>query len=179
MAASKDLPAKAYLMEVFSVIENKLVFKTRPCEHFCDATAQKKWNTRYAGSVAGTVDKDGRLVVRVGGVNYYAHRLMWVMCGDGEVPSSIDHVDGDPLNNAISNLRAATHTQNMANSKCRQRADPRLPRGVYASGNGTRFVAQITVKGKSKSLGTFDTALAAKSARDAAVQVAYGCFARY
>jgi hypothetical protein len=47
-------------------------------------------------------------------------RQVAVYCGwlDGwRDPRSIDHIDGDPLNNQRDNIRVCTHTQNMGNRK--------------------------------------------------------------
>lgn len=171
----KPLPTREYLFQVFSMVDGVIFFKKRPLDHFCDNRAMRIWNTRYAGTRAGTVDKDGRLVIRVAGTNHYAHRLVWRMFHTEEVPQKIDHRDGNPLNNSLKNLREASHTQNMANSRNRTRGLT-LPRGVYKV--GARFKAQITVCGKSKYLGFYDTPEEAKMVRDLAATKAYGDFVR-
>jgi len=50
-------------------------------------------------------------------VRVLAHRLAWKLFYEEDPPQIIDHVDGNGLNNKISNLRKATHGQNMLNSK--------------------------------------------------------------
>ena len=53
----------------------------------------------------------------IDGAVYYEHRLAWVyMKGDDQPMPRIDHRDLDGTNNAWDNLRAATGSQNMANS---------------------------------------------------------------
>lgn len=174
------LPTAERLKEVFSYADGQLIFKWRDVSDFPHEKYQRIWNTKYAGKVAGTVDKDGRLAIRVDGVTYYAHRIIWKMQKTGPVPSIIDHADGDPLNNKVDNLRAATHSKNMANSKERARKATNcvgLPRGVYSVGN--RFKAQVSINGSSKHLGSFISPEMAKIARDMAVGYMYGDFARY
>src|SRR5690348_14306740 len=58
-----------------------------------------------------------RLTVRGKKKGYLAHRLAWFYTY-GEWPKNlIDHIDMNPANNAISNLREATHSTNKANRR--------------------------------------------------------------
>lgn len=67
----------------------------------------------------GTVTNKGYRVIMIAGRRYLAHKLAWLFV-TGDYPDfEIDHADGDPLNNAIHNLRRSTHSQNLANSKTR------------------------------------------------------------
>lgn len=107
------------------------------------------------GSVAGTIRITGRHAIRVFGVLHYAHRLAWFYT-TGEWPEQdIDHVNGDPGDNRIINLRPATRRQNMANRKtsCRNKLGIK---GVSQYRWG--FRAHIRENGKMKALGTYKTA---------------------
>lgn len=106
---------------------------------------------------------------------HYAHRLAW-LCVTGEQPRGyIDHADGNPLNNAWSNLRSATPSQNAANS-CRAKNNTTGAKGV------TRYLgkyrAQICVRGERRWLGDFDTLDAAREAYASAARSSFGKFAR-
>ena len=67
----------------------------------------------------------------------------------------VDHIDINPLNNSLDNLRWVTKSINTRNCKNRGK----YLKGVYK--HGKKFVAQIYIDGKSKHLGTFDTELEA------------------
>jgi hypothetical protein len=66
------------------------------------------------GSEAGCKNSHGYCVVRVDGVLYGAHRIVFLM-HHGYLPDYIDHADGNRLNNSIDNLRAATASENACN----------------------------------------------------------------
>jgi hypothetical protein len=70
------------------------------------------------GDRAGSLHRQtGYLIIGVNYVRYYAHILAWFYV-NGEWPQhEIDHRDGDPCNNAISNLRDVPHKKNIRNSK--------------------------------------------------------------
>ena len=75
---------------------------------------------RKIGDIAGNLDSDGRYSVafRVDGKQKrrYCHTIIWEIF-NGEVPHGyqVDHIDGDPKNNAISNLRIVTSQGNNRN----------------------------------------------------------------
>lgn len=70
-----------------------------------------------AGDVAGTNDSLGYRLVGIGGKQILGHRLAWAMT-HGVAPSGeIDHINGDPGDNRLCNLREVTHQQNIINRK--------------------------------------------------------------
>jgi hypothetical protein len=124
--------------------------------------------TSYVGQVVGHKTKRGELRFCVDGKPYKAHRLAWLYM-TGRWPSNeIDHVDGNPLNNKFANLREATGAQNKQNFR-RARADNSHGfLGVYKHANSRPnrdvWCARITVGGKCRTLGLFDTPEAAHAA---------------
>lgn len=51
-------------------------------------------------------------------VRYKAHRIIWKMIY-GENPKFIDHIDGNPENNKLHNLRSVTKQTNAKNQRLR------------------------------------------------------------
>jgi hypothetical protein len=71
------------------------------------------------GDVAGFLNKKSKYYyIGLDLKNYKLHRLAWLYVY-GELPKTIDHIDGNPSNNLISNLRSCTMQQNMCNQKLR------------------------------------------------------------
>ena len=121
-----------------------------------------------AGSVVGTVHSSGYLQVRVDGKWQYVHRIAWALYTGAEPVQFLDHINGNPQDNRIVNLREATHAQNMQNSKRRSHSCNKF-KGVRVSSSG-KFVARITVNKKEHYLGSFDTEWLAAKAYDAAAK---------
>lgn len=119
-------------------------------------------NGTPAGAVAGGIDSDGYVSIRLCGHLYRAHNLAWfVITGlwpDGE----IDHWDTDRQNNRLSNLRDVTKAVNRQNLR---RAKSTSKSGILGVKKyRDRWTARIVVKGKEIHLGVFDTAGQASAA---------------
>lgn len=69
-----------------------------------------------AGTLAGGIDNKGRKRISIKGKSYQAHRLVYLL-HYGNMPEMLDHIDGNPLNNKIDNLRPANHSKNGFNRK--------------------------------------------------------------
>lgn len=130
-----------------------------------------------SGDVAGTPHKKGYLVITIDGRPYLAHRLAWFFV-TGEWPDKqIDHENGIRSDNRFSNLRKATPSQNMWNSR-RPRSNTSGYKGVSWSKALGKWQAQISKHGKRRGLGYFATKEEAHRAYTNAAQDAFGEFAR-
>ena len=156
------------------------IWRRRPLDMFASAGVARAWNTRYAGSVAGSIHNDrGRSYIQISvrGRMYWAHRLAWLHY-HGEWPSrGLDHKDTDGTNNRIDNLRCATQAQNVANSRLRRTSRTGL-KGVSWNTARQKFVAQIKANGQYRGLGYFDTPEEAHAAYVSAAKQMNGEFAR-
>lgn len=105
------------------------------------------------------------------------HRVVFYLYS-GLWPETVDHIDGNKLNNHPSNLRAATKAENNRNKK------------KYINGNYTcsfkgvsyhkryhKWQASITFQGITKHIGYFDTPEEAARYYDIYAQLCFGEFA--
>lgn len=90
----------------------------------------------------------------------------------------VDHKNGDKLDNRRSNLRLATHSQNMQNRHVSTLKKSTQYKGVSKSSR-YRWTATIKVNGKQISLGNFDTPEEAHAAYCEAAAKYHGEFARF
>ena len=136
-------------------------FKPRP--------GNQRFNTRYAGELAGSLN-NGYVHVQVDGRRYKAHRLAWLWM-TGKMPEGeLDHANRYRMDNAFANLREATGSQNLANRAARSRSGKK---GVYLLPSG-RYSAHF----RREYLGSFDTADEASDAYMARAKSYWGPFAQ-
>lgn len=129
-----------------------------------------------AGSVAGTVDSHGYIVVEVDNVRIRAHRIVWAVASGAWPEAVIDHENGNTQDNRISNLRDATQAQNMANLKT-PRTNKSGHKGVSWAAHASKWRASIRLDGKCKNLGYFEMPEAASAAYKSAASDARGQYA--
>src|SRR5882672_6258292 len=67
---------------------------------------------KLPGSIAGKRTKRGYISVRIDGLWYRAHRLIWVIMTGAWPENVVDHEDRNPGNNAWYNLRDVTQAVN-------------------------------------------------------------------
>ncbi len=123
-------------------------------------TGELRWNDKaqkkMQGKPANRKDSKGYVYLHVGNKMILGHRIAWFKHYGKWPDGVIDHINGDPADNRICNLRDVPQPVNMQNQR-KPRADNKLGLlGVSMKGN--RFRAQITVNQKKKMLGTFATA---------------------
>ena len=94
------------------------IWKVREGRHFKRPGAAVKWNERCAGKDALTYSNPfGYRMGTILGWPIIAHRLAWAI-SYGSFPSlDIDHINGDPSDNRIVNLRACGKSRNQKNRK--------------------------------------------------------------
>lgn len=144
----------------------------------CDAElALLNWQIQYISNkqqyVVRRTSINGETVVR------QLHRVIMEKVLGHAIPDGmfIDHISGDGLDNRRENLRLATHSQNIANS--RKRKNSQAPyRGVMQVSK-SKYRAKITCDGKRYDLGKFDSAEEARDAYQAKAAELFGDFANF
>lgn len=136
-----------------------------------------KSSSAKVGDLAGTKHPRGYWHVRINGRYYLAHRLVFLYF-NGHLPMYIDHINGDPLDNRIENLRECTRRQNNSNRKVNGKNNTSSYKGVKYSKPHNKWVAQVGGSENRRYLGLFDSALDAAIAYNSAAKELYGEFAR-
>ena len=110
------------------------------------------------GDVAGCPASGGYLRISVDGRTYAAHRLAWLYIHGVWPSAEIDHINCQPADNRLNNLRECSRSENMQNSQ-RARSSNKASGllGVSWDERKGRWRAEIAVKGKRHRLGRFAT----------------------
>lgn len=122
-------------------------------------------------------NSDGYVKLGLQGKYYLAHRLIFMMFY-GYLPKHIDHIDGNPANNLIENLREVTNTENCQNSKKRI-TNTSGCKNVHWRKDRSKWRVDIKINGKDVYFGSYAdielSDLVATEARD----LYFGKFARH
>jgi hypothetical protein len=138
------------------------------------------WKVKPSGNVrlgaeAGCVHGNGYREVSINRNTYGIHRVVFLMF-HGFMPPKIDHIDNNPLNNRVENLRAATHSSNGWNRRMGSNNSSGV-KNVHRD-NG-RWVVTLHRNNKRHYYGRYyDIAEAAKVAEQARLNL-YGNYARH
>ena len=99
----------------------------------------------------------GYFYISIDKKRYGAHRLAWLYEYGSFPKHNIDHIDGNPSNNKISNLREATQEQNLFNTK-RFKTNTSGYKGVHFHKGTGKWRAVASVNNYPKHIGLFQTA---------------------
>lgn len=123
MKDKNELIAKILTRYSVDVIAGRFTFIDRPVAEFEGKkrpaeVLYKMWRTRFLGKEAFTRrNASGHCCSVIDGTAVYAHQVIWAVA-HGEWPKSpVNHIDGNPSNNRLDNLREATQAQVSRNMK--------------------------------------------------------------
>ena len=122
----------------------------------------------YTWCVEGT----GYVMSRSNGKAIKLHRLIT----NAQKGQFVDHIDGNPLNNTVSNLRLCRKQQNEFNTKIRSDNKSGY-KGVCLTRNG-KYRAYISLNGTQYNLGVFSTKEDAARAYNSKAKKLFGEYAR-
>lgn len=121
------------------------------------------------GDRAGCLNSLGRYVIRYNGKLYLRSRLAWLYTYGCWPEGIIDHVDGNPTNDKLDNLRDVSRQVNAKNSS-RSSSNTSGVTGVSWYSRDSKWSAYINTADGKKHLGYFedkeDAVLARKSAEE-------------
>lgn len=154
MATTKTIEELIHQTLRYDPEKGELFWKKRDEKMFSDSRKRSaahiaaNWNSKHAGKPAFTaIGSHGYRTGTLGGKRFLLHRVAFFL-QTGEWPkNTIDHVNGDRLDNKWSNLRPATRGQNNRNAKGYSKSSPYIGvswnkcLGGYVSqvySNGTR-----------------------------------------
>lgn len=111
--------------------------------------------TNNSGAKVGYKGRDGySMITLLDGSQRKYHRIAWLLATGENPKRMIDHIDGDRTNNAWSNLREVTPSQNSINSKFRKSNTSGF-KGVSWDKKYQKWEAYIWVEYRKHHLGYF------------------------
>lgn len=112
-----------------------------------------RWGIKV-GDAVGRVNSHGYVEVRALGKSYQAHRIAWALFYGLHPAGEIDHINGNPADNRISNLRDVSPRINNRNKALSVKNTTGVM-GVTRVQGGYRL--QLRHAGKPKYIGTYPT----------------------
>ena len=156
-AIAKNLPSLDYLRECFdyNADTGELRWRRRPRKHFDSDKAHNISNGISAGKVIASKTTKGYLRALIDGKFHYAHRIAYKMATGEDIPKGyqIDHINGNPSDNSIHNLRVVSSGENQRNMK-RNKNNTSGVQGVSWMKKAKLWRARISIGGKEIHLGT-------------------------
>jgi hypothetical protein len=135
-----------------------------------------KFGPRRTGQIAGCIQSTGYRRIMIDYVRYFEQYLAWVFVYGTHPVNEIDHINKNPGDNRIRNLREATRSQNEQN-KGKPITNTSGIRGVVWCASREKWQAQLMLDKKMKFLGRYNTKEEAVIARKSAEKEFYGEFA--
>jgi hypothetical protein len=134
-------------------------------------------NTK-AGDKAGYLMPDGYVRISFNGIKYKSHRLAWLYIYGLWPKDMIDHINGNPSDNRIKNLREATGYENQHNTK-KPKTNKSGVKGISFHKASGKWQCSIRNNGIKIHLGYFDKFLDAEKVIIEARTKYHNNFAKY
>lgn len=107
---------------------------------------------------------------------YVYSRIVWFLHYGTMPDGEIDHINCDPADDRIENLRVATRAENMWNTSRSRTGQEK--RGYYQDARNGKYHVQVQCDGKVHGLYGFETEAVARAARETLAARLHGEFAR-
>lgn len=128
------------------------------------------------GNKVGSINSAGYYSTIIKYKNYLIHRLIFLY-HHGYLPDYVDHINGNPLDNRIENLRECTKSQNNCNSK-KPKNNTSGVKGITWHKRHKKWYVRIFYEKQKYELGLFDDLDLAKKTLDEFRMKLHGNFAR-
>lgn len=112
---------------------------------------------QIAGSFKYSKGRPLRIIIRINKVDYQAHHLAWLYVYGCLPKQSIDHIDGNPFNNSILNLRLCNAALNNQNRHSSQSNSKSKVLGVSWHKKAKKWVSYVRKNYKTTYLGLFES----------------------
>ncbi len=122
------------------------------------------------GASAGSLTRSGYVVLKLGRQSVRAHRLAWFLSYGAWPDGEVDHINGNPADNRLANLRVVDRAGNSQNRRSAHRDSSHGFLGATWNKQHKRWQAKIMANGKRHHLGYFETVEAAHAAHMVAKQ---------
>jgi HNH endonuclease/AP2 domain len=110
------------------------------------------------GRAIGRPNQWGHMTFGFRGRTLMVHRVAWFLTYGKWPEHQIDHINRDPADNSLANLRDVPQSVNMQNTHLwRKNTNSGFPGVRYRSDRTRCWRSEIKVNGKTKSLGNFST----------------------
>lgn len=163
MLKRKSIPPSSELKELFDYHDGNLYHK----------------HTRtgvYAGQRAGNFNIKYP-VVKINGSAFKLHRVVFMM-HHGYCPECLDHINGNPHDNRIENLRPATISENYANKSLYKTSKSGV-KGVYWHTQTNQWLGYVQFQKRRVYVGAFATLELAKECIELVREMMHGEFANH
>lgn len=128
-------------------------------------TGRLTW--RDGATNTGTRRTKGYHQINIRGKSFLVHRVAWAMCHGKWPEGNVDHINGDPMDNRIANLRDCSQSENVKNSRKRSNNKSGVT-GVTWDAKNQKWHATIRSNYKTINLGRYRTIEEATSVRSQA-----------
>ena len=156
---------KEYLLERFEYCDGELFYRYKP------------GSKMMVGDKVGARKSNGYIKTCIDYKQFHVHRLIFLM-HHGYLPNSVDHIDGNPSNNRIENLRGCEHRLNIVNQKIRADSTSKV-KGVTWDKINKKWCAGFVFNHKNYWLGRFDSLDEATEVVQLARELVCGEFANH